>query len=166
MDMNVVHDLLNKYWDRRLPVEPVHFAHALGYEVVSISPFDTNPENQGISGYASMVNGNPVVAYHSTEHPNRQRFTIAHEIGHHLLGHVRANAGRCLRDHPSSYTANNNTYIEAEANEFAAQLLMPEEAVRILIERRGVTSITELARAFNVSEAAMYYRLKNLGLAR
>ncbi|MFQ2011796.1 ImmA/IrrE family metallo-endopeptidase [Aeromonas veronii] len=163
MEMNIVRNLLNNFWDRRLPVEPINFARALGYEVVNITPFDPDPQNRGISGYAAVENGRPVVAYCSSEHPNRQRFTIAHEIGHHLLGHTQN--GRCLRDSPSNYSANLNHSIEAEANEFAAQLLMPEEAVRILIERRGVTSVTELAKAFNVSEAAMYYRLKNLGLA-
>ncbi|WP_421292117.1 ImmA/IrrE family metallo-endopeptidase [Aeromonas veronii] len=163
MEMNVVRHLLNNVWDRRLPVEPVQFAHALGYDVVIINPVESNPQNQGISGYAAVENGRPVVAYSLSEHPNRQRFTIAHEIGHHLLGHTQN--GRCLRDGPGNYSTNINYSIEAEANEFAAQLLMPEEAVRILIERRGVTNVTELANAFNVSEAAMYYRLKNLGLA-
>lgn len=166
MDMNIVRNLLNQFWDRRLPVEPIIFARALGYKVVNLTPFDPNPQNQGISGYAAMENGIPVVAYRSTEHPNRQRFTIAHEIGHHLLGHVRANADRCLRDDPSNYSASVNKHIESDANEFAAQLIMPEEALRTLIERNGMTSIRSLADAFSVSEAAMYYRLKNLGLTR
>ncbi|MFM5490211.1 ImmA/IrrE family metallo-endopeptidase [Aeromonas veronii] len=166
MEMNNVRALLNKHWDRRLPVDPMKLAHALGMQVKHMNPFNMSAEDFGISGYAAIENGQQVVAYNTTEHPNRQRFTVAHEIGHHLLGHVSAEAGRRLRDNASNYSANINKSIELEANEFAAQLIMPEDAVRTLIERNGITSIRALADAFSVSEAAMYYRLKNLGLTR
>lgn len=166
MEMNNVRALLNMHWDRRLPVDPIKLAHALGMQVKHLNPVNMSPEDYGISGYAAIENGQPVVAFNTAEHPNRQRFTVAHEIGHHILGHVRADAGRCLRDVPTNYSANVNQYIEAEANEFAAQLIMPEDAVRTLIERDRLTTVSGLADAFSVSEAAMYYRLKNMGLIR
>lgn len=55
--------------------------------------------------------------------------------------------------------------IEVEANRFAAELLMPEAAVRHYVQH-GIISISELARTFAVSEVAMKYRLKNLGILR
>lgn len=164
MDMNIVRDLLDAHWDRLLPVQPEAFARGLGYEIKTISNIDLDPENRGYSGYAKIENGRKIIAVNRSEHPNRQRFTIAHEIGHHLLGHTQS--GRCLRDNPNNYSSRVGNSIEAEANEFAAQLIMPEEAVRVLIERRGLTDVRELATAFSVSEAAMYFRLKNLGLMR
>ena len=48
-----------------------------------------------------------------------------------------------------------------EANVFAAELLMPEEAVRAHFE----AVIADCARMFGVSEEAMHWRLYNLGLA-
>ena len=59
---------------------------------------------------------------------------------------------------------------EREANQFAAELLMPEEPVRRQVEelvgRRSLVSdrwlVAELARHFNVSGQAMEYRLVNL----
>ena len=42
---------------------------------------------------------------------------------------------------------------------------MPEEAIRQLVSRIGVDSTLRLANIFNVSEAAMHWRLKALGMA-
>lgn len=54
--------------------------------------------------------------------------------------------------------------LEDEANRFAAELLMPEAAVRALMERYdGRASARRLATEFLVSIAAMRWRLKNLG---
>lgn len=54
--------------------------------------------------------------------------------------------------------------LENEANQFAAELLMPQAAVRALMERYGGrASARRLATEFLVSIAAMRWRLKNLG---
>jgi Zn-dependent peptidase ImmA (M78 family) len=60
---------------------------------------------------------------------------------------------------------------EIEANQFAAELLMPKDFVVTEIQKAlkkhethdGDTIIGELAKAFDVSTQAMEYRLKNLG---
>jgi Zn-dependent peptidase ImmA (M78 family) len=51
--------------------------------------------------------------------------------------------------------------LEREANVFAAELLMPEPAVRSACG----DSISDCAKTFGVSEEAMHWRLYNLGLA-
>ena len=56
--------------------------------------------------------------------------------------------------------------MEDEANQFAAELLMPEAACRALAQRYGGrSSPRRLATEFLVSVAAMRWRLKQLGLA-
>ncbi|HEX4334361.1 MAG TPA: ImmA/IrrE family metallo-endopeptidase [Polyangiaceae bacterium] len=105
----------------------------------------------------------------------RQRFTIAHEIGHHELAHqfgdnehVHVDRGHVIRMRsPRSSTGEDR--MEIEANQFAASLLMPEKAVRSVVMRAGHapvsdTVVTDLARAFKVSEQAMTIRLTVLGL--
>ncbi|MCK9195010.1 MAG: ImmA/IrrE family metallo-endopeptidase, partial [Nevskia sp.] len=87
------------------------------------------------------------------------RFTIAHELGHHFLEH-----GERKRDTPSEFSASTFDFVEAAANRFAADLLMPATAVTWLVENKGYVSIEALAREFLVSEVAMRYRLKNLRL--
>ena len=55
-----------------------------------------------------------------------------------------------------------NTSIEYSANEFAANLLMPEDQVKKRIDA-GVKNIETLAEFFNVSLAAIKYRVVSLG---
>ncbi len=111
-----------------------------------------------------------VIGVNSTHHPRRQRFTIAHEIGHlalHKGRKVTVDSG--LRVDYRDEAGNPSVQEERDANAFAASLLMPADAVQSRAEplaRAGATRsalIAELARAFDVSEEAMGYRLLNLG---
>lgn len=102
----------------------------------------------------------------------RQRFSVAHELGHHLLH----DGGRELfvdkeylvkfRDENSGTGAEPE---EVEANQFAAELIMPEELVRtaflkVPLDIDDETWLRELARKFDVSPMAMTVRLSALGL--
>lgn len=113
----------------------------------------------------------PVVGVNNAHHPRRQRFTVAHEIGHYHLAHkgdvivdgITVNR----RDGVSSTAAVRD---ERDANAFAAALLMPAEHLQASVLRLAAKNysqsriVAELARVFEVSEQAMNYRLVNLGL--
>jgi Zn-dependent peptidase ImmA (M78 family) len=114
----------------------------------------------------------PVVGVNTAHHPRRQRFTVAHELGHYRLRHkgevivdsgIRVN----MRD---ANSRNASAHEEREANAFAAALLMPAELLqrhlRELVARNVSQTriVTDLARHFDVSEEAMHYRLLNLGM--
>lgn len=97
----------------------------------------------------------------------RQRFTIAHEIGHyisflcgsHSKKELEANGG--LEDYAISYRkSGHHSEAEREANLIAAELLMPQERVEQLLER-GLTP-EEMAEKFYVSISAMTMRIKEL----
>jgi Zn-dependent peptidase ImmA (M78 family) len=100
------------------------------------------------------VNGNQVA--------RRQRFTLAHELGH----------AWCRHDgtlHPDSFETlsgkTSNPY-EVQANAFAAQLLMPRDGVEQRVSGEpGLDEIVCLAAEFGVSAIAMVYRIKQLNLA-
>jgi len=114
-----------------------------------------------------------VMVVNAHHHPHRQRFTIAHEIGHHRLhdadAYLDGTATLRFRDGTS---ATGTDQEEREANGFAACLLMPapwvhERFVQLLTGRRALDeddAIVRLARQFDVSEQAMRFRLVNLGL--
>jgi Zn-dependent peptidase ImmA (M78 family)/DNA-binding XRE family transcriptional regulator len=121
--------------------------------------------------FAGMVDGlvvqlpdGPAIGL-DTSQPNKQRrrFTLAHELGHHLLRHSASfhldffDAGGSAGDAPGY-----NWQYERAANEFAANLLMPAEPVREAAD--SITDINELAAAFDVSRQAMAFRLAALGL--
>ena len=108
----------------------------------------------------------------NASHPEvRQRFTIAHEIGHFIL-HYDPNNLDLFVDKSLAFYRNRKTSEglddnEKAANKFAAELLMPEEILRKRVDTYGVDlfddfAVSRLAKAFNVSEQAMTLKLQSL----
>ncbi len=97
------------------------------------------------------------------EPSERCRFTIAHEIGHHLL-HSDGATVMC-RPVDVDQDDTQTKAREREANRFAAELLMPEQLVREWADRDGADP-TELCKRFQVSDVAMAFRLVTLGYLR
>jgi IrrE N-terminal-like domain len=102
------------------------------------------------------------VVLRASESESRQRFTLAHELGHWVCqvkqGHQAPVYCRAVDVEPTADRA-----LEREANLFAAELLMPEPVVRKTW--RMAASCHELASWFDVSNEAMGWRLFSLGLA-
>lgn len=125
----------------------------------------------------------------------RRRFSAAHELGHYLLHFrpriksqldqgeylyldeslllstetgVQLPHDSLMFAGPSAATAvpeMDTLQMEIEANRFAAELLIPEEACRGLASRNPArVTPRRLATEFMVSPAAMEYRLRTLGL--
>ena len=126
-----------------------------------------NLVNHEFSNDISGVYYKDVEKFHigvNSEHPEtRKRFTIAHEIGHHILhdNHLHYD-GENMAETTYFRATKLTSAEETEANYFAAELLMPEELIEKCIAN-GVTYVGELATCFNVSEQAMRHRLINLG---
>ncbi|MDO8308937.1 MAG: ImmA/IrrE family metallo-endopeptidase [Actinomycetota bacterium] len=160
-------ELLAKHGFEALPVDVEQLVQLEGAQLVR--------ENldRSISGMLIREESVVLLAVNSGNHPRRQRFTIAHELGHLLLhpgrqhtvdSTVRVN----FRDDVSSRATDSE---EIEANAFAAALLMPAVQVRASLQRfQSATGnpgrvVSELAEQFGVSAEAMGYRLINLGLS-
>jgi Zn-dependent peptidase ImmA (M78 family) len=135
-----------------LPIDPVAIARAEGIDVL---PFPEMPTTA--SGWFRIIDGQPTIYFNQEEPSRRQRFTVAHELGHYALGH-----GERPRDNASAFNVRNYDPYEAGANKFAAELLMPAERLRAAM-LAGISDLARLATGFGVSEVAMRYRLKNLG---
>jgi Zn-dependent peptidase ImmA (M78 family) len=124
-----------------------------------------------VSGILVIKDGSAVIGVNESHHPNRQRFTIAHEIGHFLLHNDKSNifidaSPTFYRDNKSSLGIESQ---EIEANMFAASLLMPENELRGLINNQHIdpyddTAIRRLADQFKVSSQAITIRLIRLGI--
>jgi Zn-dependent peptidase ImmA (M78 family) len=127
-------------------------------------------ENGDVSGMLLREASRVIIGVNSTHSKVRQRFTIAHE-----LGHLELHPGRALimdtpvrvnfRDRTSSLATDRE---EMEANRFAAALLMPADlvvAAAKVSKAQTVDKLAEtLAKKFGVSRDAMSYRLVNLGI--
>lgn len=143
-----------------VPVDDV--AEALGANVRH-SPFEGE-----LAGMLVRGEGQIVIGVNSLHHPNRQRFTIAHEIGHLKLHKGDAFIDRSFhinrRDAVSSQASDRE---EIEANRFAAELLMPYEMIKAdlfeyEIDIENEEDIQELARRYKVSVQAMTHRITNI----
>jgi len=96
------------------------------------------------------------------ESPERQAFTVAHEIGHYKL-HEDRPIDILYRKQVWQLNSSADTD-EAQANWFAANLLMPKEAVERMW---NIThDVTRLSQIFGVSVTAMSRRLKDLNLVK
>jgi len=120
-----------------------------------------------VSGALLRSQEGVVIVINSEQHPNRQRFTIAHELGHFLLHegtplHVDHDFRVNMRNSRSSQAVD---WEEIEANQFAAELLMPEGFLKHDLEgaKHSEKDAARLARRYKVSETAMSYKLVNLG---
>ncbi|MGH9877764.1 MAG: ImmA/IrrE family metallo-endopeptidase [Nitrososphaerales archaeon] len=163
-----IRELLQEHNVLSPPVPVDDIARKLGAQVRYL-PFKGEGE---ISGMLFRHRKRPVIGVNSLHHPNRQRFTIAHEIGHMLLHKGseiyvdKALFSVNLRDDVSSEASNKD---EIEANCFAAALLMPKQMLLSDLEGQEVDLENEddllgLARKYRVSLQAMTFRLANLGL--
>lgn len=122
--------------------------------------------------YAAFLDGDgKLIAVEGNHHPHRQRFSIAHEVGHFVL-HYRPHMGlftcssRDMEVGPPGRPGDPrqlHLQREYEANLFASELLMPEQPVRAMHKVTGGKLVT-MARHFDVSPQAMSIRLERLGL--
>lgn len=141
------------------PVPVERIARQLGVRV-QYAPLDND-----LSGMAHIREGVVIVGVNSLHAPNRQRFTLAHELGHVVLHREiledNVHVDRVLlRDRDSSAGLYRE---EIEANAFASELLMPAEFLHAMLGGRQVIldddeEISTLAKKFRVSESAMRFR--------
>jgi Zn-dependent peptidase ImmA (M78 family) len=116
------------------------------------------------------VRNEPIILINKDHAPHRQRFSIAHELGHlqlhHLSKNIHVDKKSYYRD---SKSAEGLDDIEVAANKFAAELLMPEDIVRSELGKyddfidMDEDMVAEMAKKFNVSTTAMGFRIQNLG---
>jgi Zn-dependent peptidase ImmA (M78 family) len=151
--------LLREFGIDKAPIQPNAIAEGLGAIVV------TQELEPDVSGMLVRESDGLIIGVNKHHAPVRRRFTIAHE-----LGHLELHRGRVLiLDTPVRFDFRDgaSSQEESEANRFAAALLMPQEMVvraAAGASRDPDQLIKSLARKFQVSPAAMGYRLINLGI--
>ncbi len=147
--------ILAKYHSHA-PVDVLGIARELGLSVWGMHSLPSNisgkifrdSTNGGASGFSIAVN--------STEHPVRQRFTVAHEIAHFLLHRTQLENGDLIDD--TMYRSGLSSAEEAAANKMAAHILMPFSLINSLVSA-GINDVASLAARLQVSQTAMKIRL-------
>lgn len=147
---------------------PVEIKSIIHNENITLQSRDFEDE---ISGVLLIKEDNVTIGVKSGSHQHRERFTIAHELGHYILHTDKSNLfidKIFFRKKSDGYTTKEEK-IEKEANYFAANILMPEKLVLQAIlnldcDLYDDIAIDDLAKEFNVSSSAMSFRLINLGI--
>ncbi len=137
------------------PIQTVPLATELGLKVWHTTSWPShisgmilkNKDKGGTSGYAIFVNG--------THHVNRRRFTTAHEIAHFVLHENMIGDG--ITD-DALYRSKLTGGIEAQANRYAAGILMPITLINQALSE-GINTIEALAERFQVSKSSMSIRM-------
>ncbi len=165
-----VQTLLAKHNIKAAPVPIQKIAKSLG---ISLNLEDVDDDLSGFL-YRDEKRSKVIIGANKSHHANRQRFTIAHELGHFFLHEgelVHLDSGPSafkinLRDTESTKGEDND---EKEANFFAAELLMPAEFLTRDLEGQDLDLLGDndflekLARKYEVSVQALTFRLANLG---
>ena len=146
--------------------------------------------NNFVGALTKYTNGQSYILVNSSiDNDGRAHFTIAHELGHYFLAHqLTQNSFYCLNDEIVEEGVWKNP-IEQEANYFASCLLMPEQKIKgaflSMLSNSRKAKIKDylhvtndwtfgiwcgikddLMKRYGVSEAALRYRLQQLGLAK
>lgn len=157
----------SKIYKPPVPIEEIASSEGA---VLTFEPFEGKED---ISAMLFRDGRSTVIGVNSAHPRTRQRFSIAHEIGHLVLhkGDLFVDKVNRInfRNSASSLAIDDE---EIEANKFAAELLMPRTLVREEIRRKLNSSpklspdklVSHLALVFEVSSQAMKYKLKNLGI--
>lgn len=140
------------------PIKLGAMAKELGLDVKKTP---TLPRN--VSGQIKKAGNTYQIKINRFESPQRQRFTLAHEISHYLMHrNIIDYMGGELKDNVL-YRSGAPSEIEFEANRLAAQIIMPDELVKERYHALGGVPneeiLIQLAEEFKVSKVAMEVRL-------
>lgn len=155
--------LIARYQILSSPVPVEKIARGEGLSIVKQSL------ERDIDGFLLRSKGMIFIGVNEFHAKTRQRFTIAHELGHALLHegeelHVDRGFRINYRDAESSLATNIE---EIESNTFAAWLLMPAQFLAPQVRSSHLDieddqAVVSLARRYDVSAQAMTHRLVNL----
>lgn len=145
---------------RPLPVEQL--VQSQGLELAMLPESDDD-----LSGFFFREGERRVIGVNATHPSVRQRFTIAHELGHFVLHDsegLHLDQAFKFRDRSSALAIDPQ---EIDANRFAAELLMPEDEVLEAVRSGDLDlndnqAVRRLARHFGVSQQALMIRLATL----
>lgn len=146
-----VADKLRNYWKLgRAPIQD--FIDVL--ESHGIRVFIIDYEEEMFDGLSTLINDQPIIVISSKWPGDRQRFTLAHELGHFIL---RNCLSKSLKE-------------EKACNRFAGAFLLPKESlvqemgkIRTSIEWRELSLLKE---EFKLSMRSICYRLKDAGIIK
>lgn len=157
--------VISEYGISSLPVDVFELAHKMGIKTIPYGKCGPLLKMMGIRSlygksdgiYVSFFGKKYIFYDDLVTNEGRLRFTIAHEIGHHVLRHISSMhtlyAGLKQRRRDGHSDAE-----EREANIFASRLLAPS----IVLHKMNITDAEDIARICGMSKEAAGYRARRM----
>ena len=147
--------VLNAHWDHKLPVNLARIAKGMEV-VVAFAPLGR------VCALVELAAKRKPRIVIDRQHPlERQRYGVAHALGHIALHHLRPGQTHAI-EVSDSYHCNVQERIDNEANDFALRLLLPEAALRAQLQ--PLTPVEALAQVFQVAPILIKQRMADLNL--
>lgn len=150
---NLVKVMHNKYWDGYIPVRFSEFLKGLNIKLYE------KPDIGDGAVSEILFDDNQWKIFVSLNEPYvRKRFALAHSIGHIVLGHV--NQEEKHTDNVEDFLLNSDDAFEKEANQFALELLCPENAIDLVVLKSK--NFDDLCDKLELSPVAVNERIKHI----
>ena len=149
--------ILKLHWDQSVPVNLARIAKAMQLTVA----LGVLPEGCALLEISLQRKARVLL---DRLHPlERQRYGVAHALGHLALHHLRPGMQHriCVSDH---YHVDVDQRIDSEANDFALRLLIPEQVLRFSLDSAHARTTEELAHLCEVAPILIKQRMADLDL--
>lgn len=149
--------ILKLHWDQSVPVNLARIAKGMGLvmtlsdQLQAAALLDLSPHNKAR------------LTLNTRQNTVRQRYAVAHAMGHLALHHLRPGSQRAivLSD---NFALAPDSRLDTEANHFALGLLMPQQVVTYCLNDLALADLTALADMFEVAPQLVKQRLADLNL--
>lgn len=135
----------------RVPMGPIRSIVSM-LETAGTIVAEVDLGSHRIDGVSQWVDDHPIIIVNAWSAPSRKRMTLAHELGHLVL-------------HAEGYVDDEEIDVEGQANEFAAEFLMPESEIRYQLRTLKIPNLLALKHEWGVSMQAVFERAHRLGLS-
>lgn len=146
---------------RELPVSLNAICKHLGVRVFSYADAAQMIQKHGLTqivaqtdGLSFYSKGTPIILFDQTLPLSRNRFTIGHELGHIVLGHVRPGQATLRNREP----APGDDPFETAANQFSVRLLAPA----CVLWGLGLHTPEEISEVCSISLASARFRAERM----
>ncbi|MDO9567610.1 MAG: ImmA/IrrE family metallo-endopeptidase [Candidatus Desulfaltia sp.] len=153
---NIARKVLKDYDLSEVPTDLLKVFKRLGLKYIELN------DAEDIEGAILEIDGKPAIAVLNKAKPiPRQRFTLAHELGHIFLAHTQRDIYDPEKDRENTATLAKQSKPpkEVEADVFASELLVPYEQLKK--HTADINNVDKLAGIFQVSKQAMTLAVMN-----
>ena len=160
---NASWSLLIDFKVSELPIKVSTILKGLGGTIIKYSEAQNFIEQESLEkltqssdGFTVLKENKYFIFYNQNCTPQRCRFTLAHELGHIILNHIKPNNCTPINNEPSQFDSDE----EKQANILASRLLAPA----CVLHEMKVTTVEQIIAVCQISEKSAQFRLDRLQL--